>query len=105
MKLQTLLILLIFICSCQHRTNTKVTEAEITDSANIVCCIQKKEVIRKNLASHNIELRGKEASSVTTKGMVLIEGGIFTMGARDAQFAREDEYPAHRVQVRSFYID
>src|SRR5690554_1643616 len=105
MKLQIHLIFLIFISSCQQRTNTKVTEAELTDSANIVCCIQTDQVLRKNLANQSFELREKEASSATTKGMVFIEGGIFTMGARDAQFAREDEYPAHRVQVRSFYMD
>lgn len=37
--------------------------------------------------------------------MVFIPGGEFNMGARDAQFARADEYPVHRVKVNSFFID
>lgn len=37
--------------------------------------------------------------------MVFIPGGVFNMGARDAQFAREDEYPVHPVKVNSFFMD
>jgi formylglycine-generating enzyme len=37
--------------------------------------------------------------------MIFIPGGEFNMGARDAQFARADEYPVHRVKVNSFFID
>lgn len=36
--------------------------------------------------------------------MVLIKGGIFDMGEDNAQ-AGPDEYPKHRVEVSSFYID
>lgn len=37
--------------------------------------------------------------------MLFIPGGQFNMGARDAQFAREDEYPVHPVKVNSFFMD
>lgn len=37
-------------------------------------------------------------------GMTLIPGGIFEMGGDNAQ-ASPDEYPKHRVQVSSFYMD
>jgi formylglycine-generating enzyme required for sulfatase activity len=39
------------------------------------------------------------------KNMVFIPDGTFNMGARDAQFAREDEYPVHPVKVNSFLMD
>ncbi len=38
------------------------------------------------------------------KGMVLIEGGAFTMGGTGEK-ARADEFPRHRVKVDSFWID
>lgn len=37
--------------------------------------------------------------------MVFIEGGEFTMGARENQFSRPDEFPQHKVKVNSFYMD
>lgn len=37
--------------------------------------------------------------------MVFIPGGEFNMGARDANFARADEYPVHKVRVNSFFMD
>ena len=37
--------------------------------------------------------------------MMLIPGGTFTMGARETQFARQDEFPNNDVQVDSFYMD
>ncbi|RNI33595.1 formylglycine-generating enzyme family protein [Hanamia caeni] len=38
------------------------------------------------------------------KGMVLIKGGLFMMGGNNSQ-ASSDEYPKHKVQVRSFWMD
>ena len=38
-------------------------------------------------------------------GMVLITGGTFTMGARENEFARNDEFPNNRVKVRDFFMD
>jgi len=38
------------------------------------------------------------------EGMVWIPGGVFTMGTDDPD-AHESERPAHRVQVRGFWID
>lgn len=37
--------------------------------------------------------------------MIYIPGGVFNMGARDAQFARPDEYPVHKVKVNDFFMD
>ncbi|HNE51444.1 MAG TPA: SUMF1/EgtB/PvdO family nonheme iron enzyme, partial [Chitinophagales bacterium] len=37
-------------------------------------------------------------------GMVFIKGGTFAMGGDNAQ-ARADEFPKHKVQVHSFWMD
>ena len=38
-------------------------------------------------------------------GMVYIPGGTFTMGARENEFARADEFPNNRIQVEGFFMD
>ncbi|RZK81038.1 MAG: formylglycine-generating enzyme family protein, partial [Pedobacter sp.] len=47
---------------------------------------------------------GSAALTGSTKGMKLIKGGEFVMGASDKE-GRSDEYPAHRVVLSDFYID
>jgi formylglycine-generating enzyme required for sulfatase activity len=42
------------------------------------------------------------AANATTRGMVRLDGGTFTMGSNDGP---ADESPAHRVTVESFWID
>ena len=39
------------------------------------------------------------------KGMVFISGGEFTMGAQQDPDALDDEKPAHKVRLASFFID
>ncbi len=51
----------------------------------------------------NVDSLKKE--NPATKDMLFVPGGTFRMGARDAQFAREDEYPVHEVKVNGFFID
>lgn len=46
----------------------------------------------------------KYSGETGTDGMVLIKGGTFEMGGDNSQ-ASPDEYPKHKVQVSSFYID
>jgi len=61
-----------------------------TKSANLVSSVNIDSLIKTNPALEK---------------MLFIPGGIFNMGARDAQFAREDEYPVHPVKVNSFFMD
>jgi sulfatase modifying factor 1 len=44
------------------------------------------------------------AQSQAREGMVWIEGGTFIMGS-SAPGGRADEYPAHQVQVKGFWMD
>lgn len=46
-----------------------------------------------------------EADHDPPAGMVYIPGGTFTMGARETQFARADEFPNNKVRVSSFFMD
>ncbi len=47
-----------------------------------------------------------DAANSGNDGMQLIPGGEFTMGAVEGDsFAREEEFPAHQVQVDSFWVD
>lgn len=41
---------------------------------------------------------------IEQEGMIFIKGGTFNMGGDNIQ-AREDEFPKHKVQVSSFWID
>ena len=37
--------------------------------------------------------------------MKLIKGGIFIMGGNNDKWSLNREYPRHKVQVNSFYMD
>jgi formylglycine-generating enzyme required for sulfatase activity len=43
-------------------------------------------------------------SNASNEGMVLIKGGVFSMGG-DGKKGESDEYPKHLVQVNDFYMD
>lgn len=105
MKIFICLIILVIITSCQYKNKSHSKEAELIDSTKISCCNQNNPNLRNKLVSNNNAQQYTKTNPATTEEMVLIEGGVFTMGARDAQFARQDEYPAHRVRVNSFYMD
>ncbi|GAB3648715.1 ergothioneine biosynthesis protein EgtB [Glycomyces tarimensis] len=46
-----------------------------------------------------------EPAPAGTAAEVLVEGGAFTMGASDDEWALDDERPAHPVEVTAFWID
>lgn len=46
-----------------------------------------------------------EADHDPPAGMVYIPGGTFTMGARENEFARADEFPNNKVRVNGFFMD
>ena len=65
-----------------------------------------KPLVERETPAHQV----KEADWKTEIGgqmleMVLVEGGVFTMGADGrAEFTHEDEKPAHSVRLDSYYI-
>jgi formylglycine-generating enzyme len=82
----------------------KKNSVKVNKSTPKTCC-------SSNIPSRNRtvkKLPAKTASIRTAQknyeGMVYIPGGIFTMGADNKQ-GRSDEYPKHKVRVKSFYMD
>ncbi len=56
------------------------------------------------LATFKNDITIKASKYVSKKGMILIDGGTFMMGADDNS-ASQDEYPKHKVTVDAFWID
>ena len=52
----------------------------------------------------NSDIQTKKSNIIVKDGMVFIEGGEFLMGG-DNDEARSDEYPKHKVEVSSFWMD
>lgn len=58
-----------------------------------------------NTKQEEINVDSLKKNNPSLKNMVFIPGGEFHMGGRDAQFARQDEFPVHRVKVNSYFMD
>jgi formylglycine-generating enzyme required for sulfatase activity len=87
----------ILFAACQNSSAKKASTLTAKESA--VSCIQ---VPKRFSAVENAD--SIKQGTVTTKGMVLIKGGTFSMGGDNSQ-ADNDELPKHDVQVSSFYMD
>ena len=95
LRLPGILFLALFIYSCNSSTGNPSEDKR--DSAH--SCMQVPS--RFSSADSSTMAFGGDSS---TEGMVLIQGGTFDMGGDNDQ-ADPDEYPKHKVQVSSFYID
>lgn len=91
----SLTVVIIFSCKNVTVKNT------LTDStAEHTTCMAVPSRFGTANDSSGIQFNG----DTLTTGMVLINGGQFSMGGDNAQ-ADADEYPKHEVKVSSFYID
>lgn len=89
--------LLAITAGCQ----TNPSKQQQDEAATKSCCMPQAHA-RFDLSAENAP-PGQETTS--TEGMVVIPGGTFTMGAREKEFARADEFPNASVQVDSFLMD
>lgn len=92
MKISYLILAFFTIIGCSQPKQNK---------ENTQCCMPP-SVSRLNMSVDSIAYLN---NSTKSGGMVLIEGGEFSMGARENRFARADEFPLHKVKVNSFYMD
>ena len=83
------------IGSCNVHTANETAEAK-TDSAHN-CMPQRTAIFYTNASI-------VPSADTSLSGMIHIAGGDYEMGADNDQ-ADEDEYPKHRVTVKSFYMD
>ncbi|MGY4386215.1 sulfatase modifying factor 1 [Pedobacter sp. UYP24] len=94
------ILLLIFISSCQQNaepTKNLPHKMVATCSSNLPSRFGAKA---KNADSLTV----MSANAISHSGMKYIPGGNFIMGASDKN-GREDEYPAHQVELNGFWID
>jgi formylglycine-generating enzyme len=90
-------ILLQMLIACNNSTNT--TQEKIT-ADSIHSCMNVPSRFGADSSANGIAFSG----DTSVAGMVLIPAGIFDMGADNNQ-ADPDEYPKHKVQLSSFYMD
>ncbi len=92
-----LLPLFLVFTYCNNKENNKATKIT-NDTAH--SCMTVPSRFAADTSKNNINYNG----DTSIKGMVLIPGGVFHMGGDNEQ-ADTDEYPKHKVQVDSFYLD
>jgi formylglycine-generating enzyme len=105
-------LLVIILASCQSaKQNQNYTDpTEDTELKSEECCISTvpdrfNGSIKTTNSVSPVNIDSLKETNPALEEMLFIPGGVFNMGARDAQFAREDEYPVHPVKVNSFFMD
>lgn len=92
-----LLIITCIVAACNY-VSDKTNDAKNNNETAHYCM----SVPQRFAASGTDSIIENGDTSLT--GMVLIAGGIFEMGG-DSEQASPDEYPKHKVQVDSFFMD
>ncbi len=90
----SLLVSLVVLASCQEK------KQPVTEQANIPVC-ETGEAIPSRAAYFQTDSSSAEVKPGSTRGMVTIPGGDFTMGSNEF----EDTKPLHPVHVDAFLMD
>ena len=98
LKYHFVVFVALLMFSCNNQKNKSTAIAAKNDSATSCMMVP----ARFSAASVDSSLQFKGDTSVN--GMVFIKGGTFMMGGDNSQ-ASADEYPKHKVQVNSFWMD
>ncbi|MEE4286798.1 MAG: SUMF1/EgtB/PvdO family nonheme iron enzyme, partial [Mariniphaga sp.] len=106
------LLLVLIFSSCQSaKQNENNTEQTDQTAPNLEeCCVSAvPDRFNGSIKTANfvlpVNIDSLKKANLVLEEMLFIPAGVFNMGARDAQFAREDEYPVHTVKVNSFFMD
>ncbi|MES2418487.1 MAG: formylglycine-generating enzyme family protein [Bacteroidota bacterium] len=89
-------MLVLILVSCHSETKTPVT----ANNDSLASC----ESNLPNRFGVGLDTALMVKGKVSHEGMVFIPAGEFSMGASDAE-GRADEYPQHKVKLKSFWID
>lgn len=106
-----LVLTTLFFIQCNQKNSSKNNGAENVKKAqqkDSLCCadnIPDRFAGLEKSVAQSLNIDSIKNNNPVLENMVFVPGGEFRMGARDAQFAREDEYPVHSVKVNSFFID
>tara|TARA_B110001452_G_scaffold246012_1_gene231048 strand:- start:297 stop:1454 length:1158 start_codon:yes stop_codon:yes gene_type:complete len=103
-----LLILSIYSCTNSEQTQIKILKTK--ENTVKKCCenlTRTNLIINQNYNINSLTDTINLESIITSHldSMVVIEQGIFSMGASDQNGALNREYPVHRVKVNSFMMD
>ena len=98
LKYHFVVFVALLMFSCNNQKNKSTAIAAKNDSATSCMMVP----ARFSAASVDSSLKFNGDTSVN--GMVFIKGGTFMMGGDNSQ-ASADEYPKHKVQVNSFWMD
>jgi formylglycine-generating enzyme len=91
------LLLVVHHCLYAQVVKNKVNKKELT------CCVSNQPARFASVSYAGFSIPKKPIES-KNEGMVFIKGGTYDMGG-DSEQALEDEYPKHKVTVKSFWMD
>jgi formylglycine-generating enzyme required for sulfatase activity len=99
-------MILLTLVSCNHpkKVNNErniIQENSAADTSSLSCCSKLPSRFAAGVVS--IDTISSKTNPNLSE-MKLIKGGLFRMGG-DSIWGRQDEFPAHLVEVSSFYID
>ena len=104
-------LILLFVFSCKNsESNKKAKEKGVYHCEKSCCESSKLEQINKSMQQKDYDLAPIKNSSISliadsSSKMVLIPAGDYMMGAENSKMALAREFPRHRVQISSFYMD
>ncbi|MEO6904992.1 MAG: formylglycine-generating enzyme family protein [Ginsengibacter sp.] len=97
-KYISLYIILNSFYACSN--NAKKSDTAVGQKDSAASCM----MVPSRFANASVDSTLKFNGDTSVKGMVFIKGGTFMMGGDNSQ-AAADEYPKHKVEVNSFYMD
>ncbi len=105
-KYHSFALVLLVIVACSHPKavdkDKKLAELKtVADTASLSCCSKLPSRFTSGAVATKDSLSKTEPD---LSEMVLIKGGQFLMGG-DTVWGRPDEFPRHKVELSSFYID
>jgi formylglycine-generating enzyme len=98
LKYYLVVFLAVLLFSCKNQ-KSKSTAIAVKDDSATSCMM-----VPARFSATSVDSSLKFNGDTSVKGMVFIKGGTFMMGGDNAQ-ASADEYPKHKVQLNSFWMD
>ena len=97
-------------CNLNTKEKTTIANTNNKNDSSAKCCKNSRtsHLLKNNFtnSSNHIEDTSSELSiCYSNKDMVLIDSGVFLMGAKQHPQALAREFPQHLVKVSSFYMD
>ncbi|MGQ8336324.1 formylglycine-generating enzyme family protein [Sunxiuqinia sp. A32] len=101
MRYLPLFVLLFVLVACQNQPNKKSEKVSVESDTLLSCCTSIPPRFPIQSLAQKDSVTGQSSNF---EDMVFINGGEFVMGG-DSLWGRQDEFPHHKVQVSSFYMD